>query len=213
MIIPEKLKKGDTVAIVSPAKAIEEHHITYAKKLFEDAGFKVLIGKNALGTNTYFSGSDEERQEDLQWAIDHPEVKAIICSRGGYGCVRIVEKIQWANLLREPKWIVGFSDITVLQLKAAELGVASLHSTMPLNYQENSKEAIDTLFSALTTGQVNLKWDGRSENQLGTVSGELIGGNQSIIYSLLASTFRPDFNGKILFLEDVGEQLYHIDRM
>lgn len=213
MIHPPSLRPGDTIAIVSPAKAIEGHFIHAAKELFEQRGYKVLIGEYAFGSHNYFSGTDEERTADLQWAIDHPEVKAIICARGGYGCVRITERIQWANLLREPKWLVGFSDITVFQLKGLQLGIETIHATMPLNYGENSKEAIETLFQTLETGTVSHLWDAHPANKPGTANGKLIGGNLSIVNSLLATPLSPDFDGAVLFIEDIDEQYYHLDRM
>lgn len=213
MIRPPFLRPGDTIAIVSPAKAIEAHHIDHAKALFEAAGMQVLIGGHAYGQHNYFSGTDEQRLHDFQAALDNPDVKAIICARGGYGCVRIAEQLQWANLLREPKWIVGFSDVTVLHQKAFRLGVQSIHATMPLNYRENSPEALDSLWETLLKGTTDHRWQASPHNLSGSATGTLIGGNLSIIYSLLATPLTFDFDGAILFLEDVGEQLYHLDRM
>lgn len=213
MIHPPSLRPGDTIAIVSPAKAIEAHLIHAAKELFESNGYHVLIGEHAFGNHNYFSGTDEERTADLQWAIDHPHVKAIICARGGYGCVRISERIQWANMLREPKWLVGFSDITVFQLKGLQLGFETIHATMPLNYAENSTEAKETLFHLLEKGSIGHSWDTHPSNRTGTANGRLIGGNLSIVSSLLATPLCPDFDGAILFFEDIDEQYYHLDRM
>lgn len=213
MITPPFLKTGDTVAIVSPAKAIEAQHIDYARVFFEGHGFKVIVGDHAYGNHNYFSGTDQERLSDMQFAIDHPDVKAIICARGGYGCVRLTSKLQWANLLREPRWIAGFSDVTVFHFQAEKLGIQSIHSTMPLNYQENSDAALESLLNALAGKSLVHTWEACAQNKPGTAEGELIGGNLSIIYSLLATPLRPDFTGKILFIEDLGEQVYHIDRM
>ncbi len=186
MIRPALLQSGDTIAIVSPAKSIEAHHVHFAQAFFEQKGIRVIIGQHALGQHTYFSGTDAERLADFQQALDDTSVKAIICARGGYGCVRIVEQIQWANLLREPKWIVGFSDITVLHQKATSLGVASIHATMPLNYQENSTEALESLWNSLSKGEVHHTWEATSNNRIGEASGTLIGGNLSIIFSFAA---------------------------
>jgi len=213
MIRPALLQSGDTIAIVSPAKSIEAHHVHFAQTFFEQKGIRVIIGQHALGQHTYFSGTDAERLADFQQALDDPSVKAIICARGGYGCVRIVEQIQWANLLREPKWIVGFSDITVLHQKATSLGVASIHATMPLNYQENSTEALESLWNSLSKGEVQHTWEPTPNNKIGEASGTLIGGNLSILFSLLATPLCPIMEGSILFIEDVGEQFYHLDRM
>lgn len=213
MIRPDLLQPGDTICIVSPAKAIEATHIDFARQFFEEKGLTVLTGDHAYGTHHYFSGTDAERLADFQAAVDNPEVKAIICARGGYGCVRIEEQVKWANLLRHPKWIVGFSDITVLHHKATRLGIESIHATMPLNYRENSPEALETLWRALTTGTVQHHWEASDHNKTGIANGTLIGGNLSIIYSLIATPLAFDFEGAILFIEDVGEQVYHFDRM
>lgn len=213
MIRPALLQPGDTIAIVSPAKAIEAEHIHFAKAFFGQKGLRVQIGLHAFGQHHYFSGSDEQRLHDFQLALDNPEVKAIVCARGGYGCVRIVERLQWASLLREPKWIVGFSDVTVFHQKALKLGVQSIHATMPLNYRENSPEALDSLWQSLSEGSVRHEWSAHPDNRTGSAAGTVIGGNLSILYSLLATPLNPASEGAILFIEDVGEQLYHVDRI
>lgn len=213
LIQPQILRKGDTIALVSPAKAIDVQCISFAKQWLENQGFRVLVGKNAAGVDRYFSGTDQERSDDLQWAIDHPEVKAILCNRGGYGAIRLIEPVQWANLLREPKWIIGFSDITNFHCQALHLGIESVHATMPLNFQENTADSLTSLLSVLQTGGVTHHWLPVSANKLGEAHGQLVGGNLSIVYSLLGTPLCPDFEGSILFLEDVGEQYYHLDRM
>lgn len=211
--IPEQLKEGDTIAIVSPAKAIEKEVINFAKAFLEDAGFQVNIGKHCLGNHHYFSGTDGERNEDLQTAINDDEVKAIICARGGYGCVRIVDRINWASFLDHPKWLVGFSDVTVFHQRLSRLGVASLHATMPLNYQDNSKEALTSLVQALKGEQLNYTWSGSKSNRTGLAEGELVGGNLAVLCGLIGTNEMPDYCDKILFLEEVGERLYALDRM
>lgn len=207
------LKPGDLLALVSPAKAIEPHFISYAKAFFEQAGFRVLVGEHALIQQGYFAGSDEDRAKDLQAAIDNPDVKAIICNRGGYGAVRLFERVDWANLLREPKWIVGFSDITNFHCFALRQGIASIHATMPLNFEENTQEALFSLLNALHGKSNEYVWTGNSENISGTIQGPVVGGNLSILYAHLATPYCPDYEGKILFIEDIDEQLYHLDRM
>src|SRR3989338_7984531 len=213
MIRPALLQSGDTIALVSPAKSIEATHIDFARDFFEQKGLKVITGEHAYGVHTYFSGTEAERMSDFQQVIDNPEIKAIICTRGGYGCIRIVEQLQWANLLRHPKWIVGFSDITVLHQKALSLGVESIHATMPLNYRENSVEALESLWASLSKGSVYHEWKPNAANKTGEATGKLVGGNLSILYSLLATPLCPDFENNILFIEDVDEQFYHLDRM
>ena len=143
------LKSGDKVIILAPAKSIDEENVLYAKEFLSKAGYEVVISKNCLGQHHYYSGTELERLTDFQNALDDPEIKAIICARGGYGCVQIVDKIQWASFLRKPKWIVGFSDVTVFHQRIQNLGHQSIHGTMPLNFKTNSKEALTSLLSAL----------------------------------------------------------------
>lgn len=213
MIHPPKLKTGDTIALISPAKAIEEKHILFAKKRFEEAGFQVIIGKHAAGSFRYFSGTDEERSADFQWAIDHHDVKAIVCNRGGYGSVRLFDLVNWANLLREPKWILGFSDITYFHLLGLKLGIETVHSTMPLNFEENSPEALESLLNVIRGIENQYTWDSSPKNKAGQANGKIIAGNLSIIYALLGTPYCPNFEHAILVIEDVGEQVYHLDRM
>lgn len=213
MKIPQQLEKGDTVAIVAPAKAIAKEAISHAKTFLEGAGFKVKIGNHCIGNHHYFSGSDAERVEDFQNAINDEEVKAIVCARGGYGCVRIVDRINWVDFLDQPKWIVGFSDVTVFHQRLTNLGVASLHATMPLNYKDNSQNALASMVKALTGEKLSYSWNGSTSNKTGMAEGELVGGNLAVLCGLIGTTDMPDYKDKILFLEEVGEHLYALDRM
>ena len=212
MNVPQPLVAGDLIYITAPAKAIEKEHVDFAVSFFENAGFKVLVSKNCLGQHYYFSGTDEERLEDLQYGIDHPEVKAIVCARGGYGCVRIVDRIQWASMLREPKWMVGFSDVTVFHQHLQRFNLPSIHGSMVLNFKDNTQEALTTLLSALKGESFSLSATS-IHNKPGQAEGTLIGGNLSIVYSLIGTNNQPDYSDKILFVEDLAEHLYHIDRM
>lgn len=212
MNVPQPLVAGDLIYITAPAKAIEKEHVDFAVSFFENAGFKVLVSKNCLGQHHYFSGTDEERLEDLQYGIDHPEVKAIVCARGGYGCVRIVDRIQWASMLREPKWMVGFSDVTVFHQHLQRFNLPSIHGSMVLNFKDNTQEALTTLLSALKGESFSLSATS-IHNKPGHAEGTLIGGNLSIVYSLIGTNNQPDYSDKILFVEDLAEHLYHIDRM
>ncbi len=207
------LKKGDTIAIVAPAKSIEKEHIDFAVDFFEQQGYKVLVGKNCLNQHHYFAGTDEERLSDFQEALDNPEIKAIICARGGYGCVRIVDEIQWASLLNHPKWIVGFSDVTIFHQRINILGLPSIHGTMPLNFKENTNEALTTLLQHLEGNHQAISFPSHPMNIQETAEGTLIGGNLSILYSLLGTDDEVNFQDTILFIEDLAEQLYHLDRM
>lgn len=213
MIQPEPLKKGDLIYITAPAKAIEPEFVYFAQNYLEKQGFRVEISPNCLGNYNYFSGTDQKRLADLQQGIDHLKAKAILCARGGYGCVRIVDQLQWANMLREPKWLIGFSDITIFHHRLFKLGVQSVHGTMPLNFQTNSTAALQTLVDTITGLKPNLTWNTTPHKRIGKAKGKLIGGNLSIVYSLIATNDAYYFEGNVLFLEDLSEQLYHLDRM
>jgi len=207
------LNKGDLIALVAPAKAIAADLVLEAKDFFELHGFRVEIGEFAMGHHHYFSGTDSERTIDFQQAIDNPDVKAIVCVRGGYGCVRILDRLNWAAMLRDPKWIVGFSDITIFHQRMQRFGLPSLHATMPLNYAENSQEALYTMLDALRGKPEDFLLASAPENKTGEAEGQLIGGNLSILYSLLGTDDQPDYSETILFIEDLAEPLYQIDRM
>jgi muramoyltetrapeptide carboxypeptidase len=150
---------------------------------------------------------------DLQHGIDREDVKAIICARGGYGSIQLVDKLQWASMLRSPKWLVGFSDITVFHQRMQRLGLPSIHATMPLNFEENTAEAIESLIDALQGNPTTHTYTTSSYAKEGIASGKLVGGNLSILYSLLGTDDQIDYTDCILFVEDLSEQLYHIDRM
>ncbi len=213
MIQGPVLKKGDTVALVSPAKAIDEFLVMHAKNLFEKQEFNVIVSSNATNTYRYFSGTDEVRLADFQWAIDDPSVKAIVCNRGGYGSVRLLEQLNAANLLREPKWILGFSDVTYFHCLGQQLGFETAHTTMPLNFAENTPQALESMFHVLFGKNNEYQWESLSENKLGEVVGKVIVGNLSLFYALLGTPLCPNFEDAIWVIEDVGEQLYHLDRM
>lgn len=209
----ENLKKGDLIEILAPAKAIEKEHVYFAKKTLEDLGFKVRISENCLGQYNYFSGTISERLSDFQNAVDDNEVKAILCARGGYGCVQLVDKIQWANMLRFPKWIIGFSDVTVFHQKLSAMGLKSIHATMPLNFSQNTEASISTLIQAIKGEKYSIQSVENTFNRLGSSSGTLRGGNLSILFSLLGTDDHIEFENSILFIEDLAEQIYHLDRM
>ena len=208
-----KLKKGDLIRIVAPAKAINENTVLFAKEKLEKKGFQVEISKHCTGRHGYFSGTIEERLSDFQKAIDDENVKAILCARGGYGCIQLLDLINWASFIRNPKWIIGFSDITVFHAKIQNLGYKSIHGTMPLDFAKNSKESFETLFNALKQKSYSISFKPGERSKPGKVKGVLTGGNLSILYSLLGTPIQVDTNNKILFIEDLSEPLYVIDRM
>ena len=207
------LQEGDLIAIVAPAKHIGKEYINHAKNFLEANGFRVIVSEHCLGSHHYFSGTDEERLTDFQQALDNPEVKAILCARGGYGCIRIVDDIQWASFINHPKWIIGFSDVTILHQRIQLLGFPSIHGTMPLNFKENSSEALSTLLDALRGTEKEIVIPSNVFNIAGEATGTLVGGNLSILYSLLGTNDEINYAGTILFIEDLAEQLYHLDRM
>ena len=213
MIQPPALNPGDLIYITAPAKLMDPQAVSYAKKHLEQNGFNVLISKNCLGKHHYFSGTDEERMLDLQFGIDHPDVRAILCARGGYGSIRLVDRINWANMLREPKWMIGFSDITVFHHRLNKLGVQSIHGSMPINFEKNTEAALTSLVNTLKGSWPQFLLPSNQSNKVGIATGNLIGGNLSIVYSMLGTDDQYDFEDSILFLEDVGEHYYQVERM
>ena len=214
-IQPPFLKPGDEAAIVTPAFAIDEAKVESAVRFLENWGLKVHVGRNALKRTGPFAGSDKERLRDFQAVTDNKRIKAVFCSRGGYGMLKIIDRIDFSPLRRYPKWYVGFSDITVLHIWLSEKhNMVSIHGEMPLNYSnpEKSLETIDSLYKALFEGCHPVKWDAGSA-RAGEVSGEVTGGNLSLIYSLIGTPGEPKTRGRILIIEETGEYYYHLDRM
>lgn len=213
MISPNYLQKQDTVAIVSTARKITLQEIKPAIKLLESWGLKVIVGKTIGLEENQFAGSEKERINDFQKMLDNPEIKAIWCARGGYGTIKIIDQLNFTRFKEHPKWIIGYSDITVLHSHIHNLGIETLHATMPINVTKNSKEALTSLKNSLFGKVIFYEINATKENKTGIVSGELVGGNLSILYSLTGSKSAINTAGKILFLEDLDEYLYHIDRM
>jgi muramoyltetrapeptide carboxypeptidase len=214
-IQPPYLKKDDEVGIISPSWAIDEDKINSAVLFLEEWGLKVRLGRNILKRSGPFSGSDDERLFDLQQMTDDPDIKAVFCSRGGYGMLRIIDRMKFSALQASPKWYVGFSDITVLHLWLSEVcGIISIHGDMPLNYSDKDKSpaTFETLHDALFGNRKPLSWEGNFLRP-DEISGEITGGNLSLIFSLIGTKAEPRTRGRILFIEEVGEYYYHLDRM
>jgi muramoyltetrapeptide carboxypeptidase len=213
MIIPPFLKAGDTVSIVCTARKFFPEDAKPAIDLLESWGLKVKLGNTIGLDNCQLGGTDNERAADFQAQLDDENVKAIWCARGGYGTVRIIDSLDFTNFKQHPKWIMGFSDVTVLHSQLNVERVASLHSIMPFTVPTAPEEVKETLRQALFGETISYVIPSKSYDVNGTASGELVGGNISILYSLLGSKSAIDTKDKILFIEDLDEYLYHIDRM
>ncbi|WP_114492482.1 S66 peptidase family protein [Candidatus Ulvibacter alkanivorans] len=214
MITPPYLKKGDTVAIVSTARKIAKQELEPALDLLKEWGLNVVLGETVAASDRQFAGNDEMRIKDFQQALDDSSIKAIWCARGGYGTVRIIDALDFSNFKQYPKWIVGYSDITVLHSHIHSFGIATLHAQMPLEIEKKSEATVSTLKQALFGKLQPITFASEEKlNRTGTAQGALIGGNLSILYSLCGSASAIQTHGKILFLEDLDEYLYHVDRM
>ena len=216
MNTPPYLQTGSKIRIVSPAGKTDEKHILPAAEWLEKQGYKIELGKHVFARHFQFAGTDQQRLEDLQTALDDPETNAILCSRGGYGTVRIINRLNFSKFMKNPKWLVGFSDITILHSCINGLGFATVHGVMPRHFFDKDgkvSESLDSLMKLLTGKEINYLFSNSESNQAGKVSGELIGGNLSIISSLQGTKYELDTKGKVLFLEDIDEFLYHTDRM
>ena len=217
MITPRYLSKGDSIGIVAPARKVKKDEISAFLKLIDTWGLKVRFGKNMFGGENQYSGSDDERAADFQDMLNDPKIRAIISARGGYGSIRTLRLLDFSKFEKDPKWIVGFSDITIFHSFVNKyLNTESIHSLMPANYNPEIKETIDsvnTLKQALFGEKLAYTFAGSAFNRNGISDSELTGGNLSVLYSLNGTGFFPDVRGKILFIEDIDEYLYHIDRM
>ena len=216
MIQPPFLKKGDKIAILAPARSVDFEEVHPAMKLFQRWGLEVILGSYVFNRENQFAGSDTQRAKDFQLMMDDASVRAIICARGGYGTVRIIDKLDFIKFHRNPKWIVGYSDITVLHSHIhRHFGIETLHATMPLNMPEIQlgNTSVESLRKALFGEEIMYCKRRESLDRSGATEGILTGGNLSMLYSLMGSHSQIDTRGKILFLEDVDEYLYHIDRM
>lgn len=212
MITPTYLKKGNTIGIIAPAKWISQDKYPTIIQFIEEKGYKVIRGKSTFAEHGPFAGNDELRLTDMQSMIDNAEVDAIFCLRGGYGTIRIIEELNFEGVKTHPKWIVGFSDITILHNTLSNLGIESIHGQMPINF-DNEKESTHKLFEVLEGKSISYNFDSNTLNRTGNANGILTGGNIAILCSMLGTTLDTDWTNKILFIEEVGEYLYKLDRM
>jgi len=213
MKIPSSLQKGDTIAILATARKNIDDNLQPAIDLLHCWGLEVKIGKSIGLDDNQLAGTDEQRAEDFQQQLDNPNIKAIWCVRGGYGTVRIIDLLDFTKFKQNPKWIVGFSDVTVIHSYVNKLNIATIHGAMPVTVGKASVESIESLRKALFGENLAFEIPFNPANRLGNVKGEIVGGNLSILYSLMGSNAQIDCKGKILFIEDLDEYLYHIDRM
>ena len=216
MIVPEHIKRGSKIRIVSPAGKVVEKHILPAVEWLIKQGYTVELGKHVFAQHFQFAGTDQQRLADVQNALDDPKTDAIICARGGYGTVRIINKLDFTKFLKKPKWLVGFSDITILHACLNNIGISTIHGVMPRYFFNENGQASENLLSLmnLLTGKgTNYSISFSVHNREGECHAELVGGNLSIVTSLQGTKYELDTRNKILFLEDIDEFLYHTDRM
>lgn len=212
-IAPPYLKKGDKIAIVCPAKKLPKP-IDGAIQILKSWGLEVVIGETVHADYHQFAGNDGLRAADLQTFLNDSEIKAIIAGRGGYGTIRIIDELDFSAFEAAPKWLIGFSDITVLLSHTlAKLNTQSIHAQMPYTFEESTPEALESLRKVMFGEALNYTYESTFENKKGETAGVLIGGNLTLLIALEGSVSEMDFADKILFIEDVGEHEYAIDRM
>ncbi|HOV83337.1 MAG TPA: LD-carboxypeptidase [Paludibacteraceae bacterium] len=214
-MIPPFLKSGDRLQIISPASCIEPNYIEGAKKVLASWNLEISEGKFARSAYGRFAGTKNQRINDLQKALNDSSLRAILCSRGGYGLAQIIDKIDFSNFTKSPKWVIGFSDISILHAAIARYKIASLHGIMAkqLTELEPLSEPVQQLKNILWGKFPIYEMKAHPLNRLGEATGKLIGGNLSVLMGLRSSYFDFEYKNAILFIEDVGEQLYQIDRM
>ncbi len=217
MITPPFLKPGDLIAITSTARKITEEELQPAIAHFKSWGLYVMFAPNLFERDNQYAGSDEQRTSDFQYLLDDDNVKAIVCARGGYGTIRIIDKLDFTKFRTSPKWIVGYSDVTILHSHInRNCNTETLHAIMPVNFSvsnEDTLKSFDQMRKCLFGELPVYKMHPNKLNRTGEAKGQLTGGNLSIIYSLSGSDSDVDTTGKVLFIEDIDEYLYHIDRI
>lgn len=218
LIQPAYLKAGDTVAIVAPSGILKnrQREVQQASDLLKSWGLNVVVGKHVFSQDNHFAGTDDERCEDFQNAMDDPTISAIWCARGGYGAVRILDKLDFTKFKTQPKWLIGYSDITALHSLFHNQGFETIHAMMCVSLTKDLKgleQTVATFKSAIFGETLTYTLTGTNYNRVGTASGELVGGNLTMLHTMLGSETSIDTSGKILFIEEIGEYKYHIDRM
>lgn len=213
-IKPPALSQGDEIRLITTARKITPKELQPALEIIQQWGFKPTAGHHLFAQDHQFGGTDNQRADDLQNALNDEKVKAILCVRGGYGTVRIIDQIDFTAFQKYPKWVAGYSDVTALHNHIhRHLGVCSLHSSMPINFATNTPEALQSIQDVLAGKPVEYHIAGHPKNRFGQCESDLTGGNLSMLYSLMGSPTQVNTAGKILFLEDLDEYLYHLDRI
>ena len=217
IIFPQSLKKGDKIALISPAGAVEESQLEKGIKLIESNGYEPVLGKHLYTkySNGYnYAGTEKERISEMNWAFNNEEIGAIWASRGGYGCQHLLRHVQLSKFKKEPKWYIGYSDNTVVQSFLLKNNFASIHGqTIKTSSFGVTDESYDLIFDILKGKKPTYSIAQNELNKVGTTTGTLVGGNLALIYALLGTTYSFNFKDKILFIEDIGENFYALDRM
>lgn len=216
MIIPPYLQKGDGIGLVAPARKISVSELEISIQFLEDYGFRVFYDETLFAEENQFAGNDEIRRGSFQNMLDRNDISAIWCVRGGYGSARIIDQLDFTTFCKHPKWICGYSDVTVFHNHIHQnFGIATLHSTMPINVNQETRNQFSTqnMIRLLMGESMNYTIDSHPLNRNGKATGVLVGGNLSILYSLAGTSSDIETSDKILFIEDLDEYLYHIDRM
>lgn len=213
MVIPPFLRPGDKVAVVACSRKVTETELSYALKTLAAWGLQPVKGKHLFAEHNQWAGTDDQRAADLQWAIDDEEIKAVFFARGGNGIIRIVDKVNFQKIKKNPKWFVGYSDVTIIHAHLQKhYRVASLHAVMLAAYSKNA-EAVESIRKTLFGETIQYEFASTALNRTGKVNGVLTGGNISLLHTLSGTPEDLDTNGKILFIEDLDENLHHLDRM
>lgn len=212
---PPYPKPGDKVGIVSTAKRTEPHEIEQGLATLKSWGLQPVVGKNAFNEYGFLAGTDEERLADLQQMLDDDRIKAIFFTKGGYGTMRIIDRIDWTKFKQNPKWLVGYSDITLLHCHVHNFGIESLHAVMLQGYARSTPESVESIKKALFGESLSYEIPAEPDSRVrdAVIEGTLVGGNLSMLYAIVGSESDIDTEGKILFIEDIDEYLYHYDRM
>ena len=217
MIFPKSLKKGDKIAVISPAGAVDASQMEKGIEMIKSRGFEPVLGEHLYTrfSNGYnYAGTEQERIKDINWALNDKEIRAVWASRGGYGCQHLIQHLKMKGFTENPKWYIGYSDNTVIQSYLLKKGFASIHGqTIKTSSFGVTDESYDLIFDILKGKTPKYSLESHQFNKEGNIEGELIGGNLALVYALLGTKYSFDFKDKILFIEDIGENFYALDRM